>query len=155
MAVTLALQAVPAQRAFQARPQRPRAQQRRALAPRALFGKGDGEGGGNPFGNMGNLMENLKKAQQMVQVEAAKVQEELANTDFEGFSADETVRVVMSGNQEPRSVDITQEAYDQGVDRLNELVGEAMRDAHAKSVEGMKTRMRQLASNLGMPPPPA
>lgn len=36
------------------------------------------EGGGNPFGNMGNLMENLKKAQQMVQVEAAKVQEELA-----------------------------------------------------------------------------
>ena len=36
------------------------------------------QGGGNPFGNMGNLMENLKKAQQMVQVEAAKVQEELA-----------------------------------------------------------------------------
>lgn len=36
------------------------------------------EGGGNPFANMGNLMENLKKAQQMVQVEAAKVQEELA-----------------------------------------------------------------------------
>jgi hypothetical protein len=35
-------------------------------------------GGGNPFGGMGNLMENLKKAQQMVQVEAAKVQEELA-----------------------------------------------------------------------------
>lgn len=37
----------------------------------------------------------------------------LNSTDFEGFSADETVRVVMSGNQEPRSVDITQEAYDQ------------------------------------------
>lgn len=37
-----------------------------------------GGGGMNPFGNMGNLMENLKKAQAMVQVEAAKVQEELA-----------------------------------------------------------------------------
>lgn len=35
------------------------------------------------------------------------------STDFEGYSADETVRVVMSGNQEPRGVDITQEAYDQ------------------------------------------
>lgn len=35
-------------------------------------------GGGNPFANMGNFMENIKKAQQMVQVEAAKVQEELA-----------------------------------------------------------------------------
>ncbi len=36
------------------------------------------QGGGNPFANMGNLMENIKKAQQMVQVEAGKVQEELA-----------------------------------------------------------------------------
>ena len=38
-------------------------------------------GGGNPFaalGNMGNIMENVKKAQQLVQVEAAKAQEELA-----------------------------------------------------------------------------
>ncbi|EFN51287.1 hypothetical protein CHLNCDRAFT_28254 [Chlorella variabilis] len=108
----------------------------------------------NPFGNMGNLMENLKKAQAMVQVEAAKVQEELANTDFDGYSADETVRVVMSGNQEPRTVEITQEAYDQGVEKLNQLVAEAMKEAHLKSVDGMKARMRQLASNLGMPAPP-
>ncbi|KAI7835425.1 hypothetical protein COHA_010672 [Chlorella ohadii] len=127
------------------------------MRPAALFGGGgeNKEGGGGLFGGgMGNLMENLKKAQAMVQVEAAKVQEELANTDFEGFSSDETVRVVMSGNQEPRGVDITQEAYAQGVDKLNELVAEAMREAHAKSVDGMKARMRQLASNLGMPPPP-
>ena len=35
----------------------------------------------NPFaglGDMANLMENMKKAQQLVEVEAAKVQEELA-----------------------------------------------------------------------------
>ena len=36
------------------------------------------QAGGNPFANMGGLMENIKKAQAMVQVEAAKVQEELA-----------------------------------------------------------------------------
>ena len=38
-------------------------------------------GSKNPFGalgNMGNIMENVKKAQQLVQVEAAKAQEELA-----------------------------------------------------------------------------
>ena len=61
-----------------------------------------GGGGGNPFGKLGdmaNMMENVKKAQQLVQVEAAKVQEELANSNFEGYSNDETVRVVMSGNQ--------------------------------------------------------
>ena len=70
------------------------------------------QGGGNPFGNMANLMENVKKAQQLVQVEAAKVQEELAQAEFDGYSEDETVRVVMSGNQEPKSVDITSAAYD-------------------------------------------
>lgn len=35
------------------------------------------------------------------------------STDFDGYSVDESVRVVMSGNQEPKSVEITQEAYDQ------------------------------------------
>ena len=35
-------------------------------------------GGGIPFANMGNFMENIKKAQAMEQVEAAKLQEELA-----------------------------------------------------------------------------
>jgi DNA-binding YbaB/EbfC family protein len=103
---------------------------------------------------MGNLMENIKKAQAMVQVEAAKVQEELAQSEFEGYSSDETVRVVMSGNQEPKSVEITQEAYTQGPERLSVLVTEAMRDAHARSVAGMKARMAQMAQSLGLPTPP-
>jgi hypothetical protein len=34
-------------------------------------------GGGNPF-DMKNLMESVKKAQQLVQVETARVQQELA-----------------------------------------------------------------------------
>jgi len=42
--------------------------------------------------------------------EAAKAQQELAEAEFDGYSSDETVRVVMSGNQEPKSVDITEEA---------------------------------------------
>ena len=32
--------------------------------------------------------------------------------EFDGYSSDETVRVVMSGNQEPRGVDITEAALD-------------------------------------------
>jgi DNA-binding protein YbaB len=43
---------------------------------------------------------------------AAQVQEELARAEFDGYSSDETVRVVMSGNQEPRSVDITEAALE-------------------------------------------
>lgn len=91
-------------------------------------------------------MENMRKAQE----EAARVQVELSNAEFDGYSSDETVRVVMSGSQEPRSVDITEEAYAQGADKLSALVQEAMKDAHAKSVEGMKTRMKEMATSLGL-----
>jgi DNA-binding protein YbaB len=40
----------------------------------------------------------------------------------------------MSGNQEPRSTDITEDAYARGADELAVLVTEAMKDAHSKSV---------------------
>ncbi|EIE20822.1 DUF149-domain-containing protein [Coccomyxa subellipsoidea C-169] len=100
---------------------------------------------------MANMMENVKKAQQLVQVEAAKVQEELSKAEFDGYSSDETIRVVMSGNQEPRSVDITEAAMEaNSAEELSQLVTEAMKDAHAKSVQGMKERMSTLASSLGL-----
>ena len=38
----------------------------------------------------------------------------ICRTEFEGYSDDETVRVVMSGNQEPRSVDFTDESLEAG-----------------------------------------
>ena len=47
----------------------------------------------------------------------------------------------MSGSQEPRSVDITDAAFSAGPEKLSALVEEAMKDAHAKSVDGMKARM--------------
>jgi DNA-binding protein YbaB len=34
----------------------------------------------------------------------------VARAEFDGYSEDETVKVVMSGNQEPKSVDLTEEA---------------------------------------------
>jgi len=117
---------------------------------KALFGGQGGGGGGNPF-DMKNLMESVKKAQTMVQAETQRVQLELASTEFEGYDADETVRVVMTGNQEPKAVDITKEAYDAGPEELSARVTAAMRDAHGKSVAGMKDKMRGLAKNLGLP----
>jgi nucleoid-associated protein EbfC len=100
---------------------------------------------------MGGFLENLKKAQQLLQVEAAKMQEELGRTDIEGFSSDESVRVVFSGNQEPRSIDITQAAIDQGPEKLNALVAEAMKDAHSNSVAEMKSKLGGLAAKMGVP----
>ncbi|KAK9792713.1 hypothetical protein WJX73_000593 [Symbiochloris irregularis] len=119
---------------------------RRRLHVQALFGNKDG--GGLP--NMGDLMSNLKRAQELVKTEGAKVQEELATAEFEGFSEDETVRVVVSGNQLPVTVDITDEAINQGPEKLSIMVADAMKEAHQRSVDAMKERMQGLASQLGL-----
>jgi DNA-binding YbaB/EbfC family protein len=104
------------------------------------------------FGNMQGLIETVRKAQQVVQVEAVKVQKELAQSEFDGYSSDELVKAVMTGNQEPRRTEITEAAMELGADRVAELVTEAYIDAHAKSVQAMKERMKDLAASLGMPP---
>ena len=56
----------------------------------------------------------------------------------------------MSGSQEPKGVDITNEAYAQGATKLEKLLFEAAKDAHAKSVMGMKERMTEMAQSLGL-----
>ena len=59
---------------------------------------------------------------------------------------------MVSGNQEPRSTDITEAAIEQGAERCSELVTEAHKAAHAASVAAMRDRMRVLAQQLGLPP---
>ena len=102
---------------------------------------------------MGGLMESVKKAQAMVGEQAAQVQKELAAAEFEGYSDDETVKVVMSGNQEPRYCDITQAAMDEGAEGVSQRVTEAMIDSHTQSVTAMKDRMKRMATDLGIPSP--
>ncbi|XP_057967265.1 nucleoid-associated protein At4g30620, chloroplastic isoform X2 [Malania oleifera] len=80
------------------------------------------------MGNMQNLYENVKKAQMVVQVEAARVQKELAVAEFDGYCEGELIK------------------------KLSLLITEAYKDAHQKSVQAMKERMSDLAQSLGMPP---
>ena len=49
-------------------------------------------------------------------IELVKLSDVTCRAEFEGYSDDESVRVVMSGNQEPKSVDITETAIEQGAD---------------------------------------
>ncbi|KAJ0091706.1 hypothetical protein Patl1_14574 [Pistacia atlantica] len=79
------------------------------------------------LGNMQNLYETVKKAQMVVQVEAVRVQKELAAAEFDGYCEGELIK------------------------KLSLLVTEAYKDAHQKSVQAMKERMGDLAQSLGMP----
>ncbi|XP_020265770.1 nucleoid-associated protein At2g24020, chloroplastic isoform X1 [Asparagus officinalis] len=104
------------------------------------------------FGNMQNLYETVKKAQMVVQVEAVRVQKELAAAEFDGYCEGELIKVTLSGNQQPIRTEITEAAMELGPEKLSLLVTEAYKDAHQKSVQAMKERMSTLAQSLGMPP---
>ncbi len=109
--------------------------------------KGQGFGGFG-LGKMKELADAFKKAQQ-VQEDAKKLQEELEQMEIEGQAGD--VTVVLSGNQEPRRVNIGADAAGKSADELSELVLAAMMDAYDKSTATMRERMEQLTSGLNIP----
>ncbi|MEC4982956.1 MAG: YbaB/EbfC family nucleoid-associated protein [Oscillatoria sp. PMC 1068.18] len=109
-----------------------------------------GKGFGFGLGKMKELTEAFKKAQQ-VQQGAQKLQQELEQMEIEGQSPDGLVKVVVSGNQEPRRVEIAPDAIAQGAEAVSELVTAAMKDAYDKSTETMRSRMEELTSGLNIP----
>lgn len=109
-----------------------------------------GQGFGFGLGKMKELAEAFKKAQE-VQQGAKQLQEELEQMEIEGTAGDGSVKVVLSGNQEPLRVTISEEAMSQGAQALSELVTVAMQDAYEKSTATMRERMEELTSGLNLP----
>lgn len=113
-----------------------------------MTGKGQGFGFG--LGKMKELAEAFKKAQQ-VQEGAKRLQEELEEMEILGESGGGLVKVIVSGNQEPKRVEIAQSALAEGAEVLSDLVAAAMKDAYKKSTETMRERMEELTSGLELP----
>lgn len=109
-----------------------------------------GQGFGFGLGKMKELADAFKKAQQ-VQENAKKLQEELEMMEIPGESGGGLVKVVLSGNQEPRRVEISPEAVSEGAEVLSDLVTAAMKDAYNKSTATMRERMEELTSGLELP----
>jgi nucleoid-associated protein EbfC len=109
--------------------------------------KGQGFGGFG-LGKMKELADAFKKAQQ-VQEDAKKLQEELEQMEIEGQAGD--VTVTLSGNQEPRRVNIGADAAGKSPEELSQIVLEAMMDAYDKSTATMRERMELLTSGLNIP----
>lgn len=110
-----------------------------------MAGKGFG-----PLGKMKELAEAFKKAQE-VQQGAQVLQAELEQMQIEGQSEDGLVKVVVTGNQEPISVEIAPDALNQGAEALSASVTTAMKEAYATSTETMRSRMEELTSGLNLP----
>lgn len=112
--------------------------------------KGQGQGFGFGLGKMKELTEAFKKAQQ-VQEGAKRLQQELEELEVEGEAGGGLVKVIMSGNQEPRRVEISPDVLGEGAEVLSDLVTAAMKDAYNKSTTTMRERMEELTGGLNLP----
>ncbi|MBA4444694.1 YbaB/EbfC family nucleoid-associated protein [Cylindrospermopsis raciborskii CS-506_D] len=110
-----------------------------------MTGKGQGFGFG--LGKVKEIADAFKKAQEMQQG-AKRLQEELEQMEILGESGGGLVKVIISGNQEPKRVEISPNALNEGPDVLSDLVTAAMKDAYLKSTQTMRERMEELTGGL-------
>ena len=98
-----------------------------------------------------NIGQIAKMAQQM-QTQMAQAQQELAEATLEATAGGGAVRVVITGAQEVRAVEIDPSAVDpEEVDMLQDLVMTAVNDAIGRSKAMEKERMSSIAGGLGLP----
>ena len=98
-----------------------------------------------------NIGQIAKMAQQM-QTQMAQAQDELKETTLEATAGGGAVRIVITGAQEVRSVEIDPSAVDADeVEMLQDLVLSAMNEAISKSKELERERMGRIAGGMGIP----
>jgi DNA-binding YbaB/EbfC family protein len=98
-----------------------------------------------------NIGQIAKMAQQM-QAQMAQAQQELAETTLEATAGGGAVRVVITGAQEVRSVEIDPAAVDPSeVDMLQDLVMTAVNEAIGRSKDLERERMGSIAGGMGLP----
>lgn len=98
-----------------------------------------------------NIGQIAKMAQQM-QTQMAQAQAELRETTLEATAGGGAVRVVITGAQELRLIEIDPSAVDPDeVEMLQDLVMTAVNDAIARSKELERERMASLAGGMGIP----
>src|ERR1044071_6938514 len=98
-----------------------------------------------------NIGQIAKMAQQ-IQAQMAQAQEELRETTLEATAGGGAVRVVITGAQEVRAIEIDRDAVDPDeVEMLQDLVLTAVNDAIARSKELERERMGAIAGGMALP----
>jgi DNA-binding YbaB/EbfC family protein len=98
-----------------------------------------------------NIGQISKMAQQM-QAQMVQAQEELREKTLEATAGGGAVRVVITGAQEVRAIEIDPGAVDPDeVEMLQDLILAAVNDAITRSKELEQERMAGVASGLGLP----
>lgn len=102
----------------------------------------------NPFGNMGNLMQQAKNMQQKLK----QAQDELAATQLTGESGAGMVQLTINGSGEAISITIDDTVYKEDKKILQGLIVAAINDANHKRDVKKKEIMGSIMSSMGLPP---
>lgn len=100
---------------------------------------------------MSNLMKMVKQAQQ-VQAKMAKLEDELAQEEFEVSSGGGAVTVRMNGKQRLLKLSIRDDVLKEG-DRemLEDLITAAVNEAHDKASELARERVAAITGGMNVP----
>jgi DNA-binding YbaB/EbfC family protein len=100
---------------------------------------------------MKNLGKMMKQAQEM-QAKMAKIQEELAQEEFEVSSGGGMVTVRMNGQQEVVGIKIDPEVFtEDDREMLEDLIVAAISEARRKALDLTKERMSALTGGIQIP----
>ena len=105
------------------------------------------------FGGMGNLMDSMKKAQEIAK-QAEVVNKELMDTVIMGQDPSGAVFATFNGLGVPVGLKISDSIMEQGAEAVSLASTQAMVDAHKKSQNAMMEKMSALYSGAGVPMPP-
>jgi len=104
------------------------------------------------FGGMGNIMESMKKAQEIAK-QAEVVNKELMETTILGQDPTGQVVASFNGLGVPLQIKISDSIMSQGAGVVSQATTQAMQDAHAKAAQTMVNRMQALYGGV-LPPKP-
>ncbi|MCK4774781.1 MAG: YbaB/EbfC family nucleoid-associated protein [Candidatus Krumholzibacteria bacterium] len=100
---------------------------------------------------MANFGKLMKQAQEM-QAKMAKLQEELAQMEFEVSSGGGMVKVRMNGQQEVLGIEIDDEVFKDGdKEMLEDLIVAAMNEARQKATDIAKEQMSSVTGGMNIP----
>jgi DNA-binding YbaB/EbfC family protein len=100
---------------------------------------------------MANFGKLMKQAQEM-QAKMAKLQEELAQMEFEVSSGGGMVTVKMNGQQEVLDISIEEEVFKDGdKEMLEDLIVAAINEARQKAADVAKEQMASLTGGMNIP----
>ena len=107
---------------------------------------------GGLLGGMGNMMESMKKAQEIAK-KAEELNKQLAATVISGSDSSGEVIATFTGLGIPIEIKIPDAIVEQGSEAVSKAATEAMKDGHGKSTSNMMGKMQELYAGVpGMGP---